>query len=343
MKKLNKYILFFFFILLLLFSLAYTIPTRDLQKERIFLISGRAQGTTYQIKYIHSDSAVTLHEIDSIFTSINNSLSLYDSTSIISRFNLSKRGVRIDDHLRNLVLMAFDMHAISNGLFDITCKPLSDLWGFGSKNVRTIPNDPQIRHVLKDVGIHKIILSKDSLIKLSANPQIDCNGIAQGYTVDVIFEYIQKKGIQDFIVELGGEIRASGKNEKGSPWIIGIENPTNQFDQEFLLEKKIMISNLAVTTSGSYRNYKKLGKVYFSHVINPQTGRPLNNDIISVTVFAQRAIEADALDNVFMLLGIRQSFELLQKLPNTGVYMLFRDTNGVIKDTSNVFFKQHLL
>lgn len=326
----------------MLFALAFTIPGWDQPSGRTYLISGRAQGTTYQIKYIHTDSVVNQHEIDSILNCIEKSLSLYDATSIITKFNLSKSGVKTDEHLKNVVLKSIEMRDLSNGLFDITCKPISDLWGFGSKTVTSIPSDLQIKNALKDVGIDKIALSKDSLIKSNNNPQIDCNGIAQGYTVDVIFEYIQKKGIQDFIVELGGEIRTSGKNEKGSPWIIGIENPQNQFDQEFLLEKKIMISNLAVTTSGSYRNYKKLGNVYFSHVINPQTGRPLNNDIISVTVIAQKAIEADALDNVFMLLGISHSFELLQKLPNTGVYILYRDTNGLIKDTSNNFFKQHL-
>jgi thiamine biosynthesis lipoprotein len=129
----------------------------------------------------------------------------------------------------------------------------------------------------------------------------------------------------------------------GKPWIVGIENPGNFNGNDFFIDRKIAVSNSAVTTSGSYRNFKKFGSKYVTHVINPLVGKPLDNAIISVSVIAKNAMEADALDNVFTLLGIHDSFELVEQLSDTGLYILYQNSKGEIKDTSNQFFKTHLV
>lgn len=311
--------------------------------EKSFSISGFAQGTTYSIKYIKSDSIISKTEIDSILDAIDTSLSLYTPTSLISIFNASKKGVIVDDHMKKVVERSVEFNLFSKGYFDITSKPLSDLWGFGFTPVNNAPTEKQIKHILHFVGANMIYFKNDSLLKRSPNTQIDCNGIAQGYSVDVLCDFLKAKKLDNFIVELGGEIKTSGSNISGKPWLVGIENPSNFNGNDFLIDKKIAVSNFAVTSSGSYRKFKKYGTKYVTHIINPLTGNPMNNEIISVTVIAENAMQADALDNVFALLGIHDSFELLKQLPETGLYILYKHPNGEVRDTSNQFFKEHLV
>ena len=313
------------------------------QPEKLFSISGLAQGTTYSIKYSNRDSLISKFEIDSILTAIDKSLSLYLSTSLISTFNTSAKGSLMDYHMKKVVEKAIEYNFLSKGYFDITVKPLSDLWGFGLKPSNNPPSDKQIKTALQYVGVNMLYFKNDSLLKRNPKTEIDCNGIAQGYSVDVLCDFLNKKKITNYIVELGGEIKTSGTTEKGLQWLVGIENPTSSYGEDYLVNKKIAISNLAVTTSGSYRKFKKYGTKYFTHIINPLVGKPLDNKIISVTVIAKNAMEADALDNVFTLLGIRSSFELVEHLSETGLYIVYQNSAGEIRDTSNQFFKAHLV
>ena len=319
-----------------------TILSNNIPPKKTYSLSGFAQGTTYSIKYIQTDSIISSLEIDSILKEIDHSLSLYIPTSIISRFNVSNHGVKMDQHLKNVVEKSIEISALSKGYFDITCKPLSDLWGLGSKTINTPPTTSEINSVLYFVGSKNLYIVNDSLLKTKTQVQIDCNGIAQGYTVDVLYEFLKQKNIDDFIIELGGEIRTAGKTEKNIPWMIGIENPSEGYGDNFLIDKKVTLSNYAITTSGSYRKYIKLGSTYFTHIIDPIKGMPITSGIISVTVIAPTAIQADALDNAFMLLGIPSSFELLNRLPEIGLHIIFKDSTGQLKDTSNLVFKKYL-
>jgi len=306
-------------------------------------MSGLAQGTTYSIKYINNDSIISTREIDSILKVIDTSLSLYLPASLISTFNASAKGILIDYHMKKVVQKSIEYNFLSKGYFDITVKPLSDLWGFGLKSSKSPPSNKQIKTVLQYVGGNLLYLKNDSLIKYNPKTEIDCNGIAQGYSVDVLSDYLKSKNLNNFIVELGGEIKTSGLNIMGKPWIVGIENPSNFTGNDFFIDRKIAVSNYAVTTSGSYRKFKKFGTKYVTHIINPLTGKPMESKIISVTVIAENAMQADALDNVFALLGIHDSFEVLKQLPETGLYILYKHPSGELRDTSNQFFKNHLV
>ncbi len=326
-----------------LLSTARKQQTLDLPIEKSFNISGTAQGTTYSIKYINQDSIIAKTEIDSILDEIDTSLSLYINTSRISQFNASSKGVLADHHMKNVVEKSIEFNLLSKGYFDITSKPLSDLWGFGFKSVNNPPTEKKIKNTLQYVGVNMLYFKNDSLLKRSPNTQIDCNGIAQGYSVDVLCDFLKSKKLNNFIVELGGEIKTSGSNLMGKPWIVGIENPGNFKGNDFLVDKKIAVSNFAVTTSGSYGKFKKYGTKYVTHIMNPLTGKPMNSEIISVTVIAKTTMQADALDNVFALLGIHDSFELVKQLPETGLHILYRHQSGEVRDTSNHFFKEHLV
>ncbi len=314
---------------------------KEVISQNSFVLEGNAQGTTYTIKYISTDSVLAKFEIDSILNGIDQSLSLYNPHSLISLFNKSNIGIKYDQHLFNVVSHAIQTYRTSQGAFDITCKPLSLLWGFG-KEANSLPSKEKISTALLSVGSNNLVFRNDSLIKVLPNVLIDCDGIAQGYSVDVIFDFMHQKGLSNFMVELGGEIRTAGFNVNQLPWVIGIENPNLNYDNEFMVTKKVAISNKAITTSGSYRKFKKIGDHYFSHVIDPVQGHPVNNGIISVSVIANDAITADALDNAFMVMGIEKSFVFQKSMRDVGLFILYQKKDGSIADTSNALFKSYL-
>ncbi len=327
--------------LLAFFSSQPAFLSNEVYTQKSFVLDGNAQGTTYTIKYISTDSVLAKFEIDSILNGIDQSLSLYNPHSLISLFNKSTIGIKFDQHLFNVVSRAIQTYRISEGAFDITCKPLSLLWGFG-KEANSLPSKEKITSALLSVGSNKLIFRNDSLIKLLPNVLIDCDGIAQGYSVDVLFEFMLHKGLSNFIVELGGEIRTAGFNLNNLPWVIGIENPNLSYDNEFMVTEKVALSCKAITTSGSYRKFKKIGNQYFSHIIDPVQGHPVNNGIISVSVIANDAITADALDNAFMVMGIEKSFAFQKNIRDVGFFILYQKKDGTIADTSNAFFKSYL-
>ena len=196
-----------------LFSYYTFFSTNTSPNNKLHLIEGKAQGTTYLIKYIHKDSVVSKSEIDFIFSSIDSSLSLYKKYSTISLFNSSSRGIKCTSHFYNVIQQSIHFYNLTSGAFDITCKPLSNLWGFGS-NTNIPPTPNIINNTLINVGSNKIYFRKDSLIKEYEGVKIDCDGIAQGYTVDVIYSFLLNKGISNFMVEIGGEVRSLGNNIK---------------------------------------------------------------------------------------------------------------------------------
>ena len=277
-----------------------------------------------------------------ILNAVDSSLSQYKPYSLISLFNKSDRGIKTDPYLQKMISASLYFSEMTNGSFDITIKPLSVLWGFNSSSPTSIPSRRKINSALELVGSSKIRLTKDSLLKVDPKVMIDLDGIAQGYTVDLLADYLSEHGIKDFLVELGGEIRTSGSKPNGSGWIIGIEGPMNEEQGASIVEKKLMITNKAITTSGNYRKFVKIRDQYFSHIINPKTGRPANNGVISVTVIADDATSADALDNAFLVMGVKKTFELLEKNPDFGVYMVYKKSDGSITDTSNAQFQQYI-
>jgi len=308
---------------------------------RAYQLSGFAQGTSWNITYFNSDSIISKNSIDSIFNSIDSSLSIYKPYSLITQFNKSKRGIRTNRHLYNVVRSSLDISKKTSGLSDITVGPLVAAWGFGVESQINIPGDEKIKELLTCVGYKKIKLTNDSLIKTNPCVQIDVNGIAQGYTVDVIAKYLNTKGVDDFLVELGGELRAKGRKQPDNkPFRIGIESPSGDDFSTQPMQRVVNVNTGAITTSGNYRKFHESKGKKYSHIIDPRTGKSVENEMISVTVFARDATTADAYDNALMLMGLEQALEYIERRPDMAAFIIYKNKDGSIADTASTCFRR---
>lgn len=333
-------IYFVFFFLFVLGSLSLT-PSGNVIIKNIQL-SGHAQGTTWHATYFYSDSVVTKRQLDSILEVIDSSLSLYKPYSTIVAFNNSTSGIKIDKHFRNVVEKSLDTYQQTNGLSDITVGPLVEAWGFGVDPHSNVPDDSVIKSLLPCVDSKNIRLHNDSLIKSKPCVKIDVNGIAQGYSVDVIASFLESNGIQNYLIELGGELRVKGKKQPGNiPFRIGIESPSgDDFNIPPMQKIIILDSGGAITTSGNYRKYRESKGKRFSHIIDPKTGKSADNEMISATVYATDAITADAYDNALMLMGVEKAIQFVENRKDLGAYLIYKKKDGKIADTASTLFRQ---
>lgn len=322
--------------LLLLISICITVSSHA---QKTITVSGKAQGTYYVIKYLSRDTVSLQPEIEGLFRQIDRSLSLYLPSSLINRFNKSDK-VIMDDHMRTVIKKAQEVSRVTDGLFDITVKPLVDLWGFGvERHNNGKPSPEAIRRTLRHVDYQYLTLRSRYLLKKEPGVEIDCNGIAQGYTSDVIARFLLSRGISNYLVDVGGELVALGNNEKGQPWSVGIERLQQGDGQQNLL----MMTSGAVATSGNYQRFFDEGGTRFAHTINPRTGEAIHNNIITVTVTAPDAITADAYDNALILLGVEKGLEFIRNHPKLklGAMYIFKDADGQVREKySEGFFEQ---
>ncbi|MFM9908191.1 MAG: FAD:protein FMN transferase [Chitinophagaceae bacterium] len=304
-----------------------------------FKISGFAQGTSYHITYYAGDSVVLKNQVDSLLDRIDSSLSVYKTYSLISKFNRSKKGVKIDDYLRVVVDKSLEIYKNTRGVSDITVYPLVNCWGFGPAKVSKMPEAATIRSILPCIGASKIHLRGKFLLKDIPCTKIDVNGIAQGYSVDLVANFLEGKGIQHYLVEIGGELKIKGRRQpNGTMMQIGLEAPAPDFFDKPVVEKIIHLDQGAITTSGNYRKYTMVRGKFISHLINPKTGYPFQNELISVTVWAKDAITADGYDNALMGMGLSKSFSFLKHHKELEAYFIYRDKQGVVKDTATTGF-----
>ncbi len=302
---------------------------------KLYNLTGVGQGTSYHIKYYAPSKLVSETQIDALLTRIDSSLSIYKPYSLISQFNNSQTGVSMDYHFKKVVKRSQEISRVSDGAFDITVYPLVKVWGFGVSQSENLPNDSEIKEILKNIGYKHLTIDKYFLEKDLPGVKIDVNGIAQGYTVDLIAELLEEKGIKNYLVELGGEIRVRGKKPDKENFKIGIEAVS---DEDFIpITKYIEVTKGAVTTSGNYRKFHQSGNKKINHLMNPKTGYYLQNDMISATVYAKNGITADGFDNVLMNLGLQKALIFLKKHKRLSAYLVYTE-NGVVKDTCSVGF-----
>lgn len=306
-----------------------------------YTIIGKAQGTTYCIVYYGKDSIVTKRMIDQKLMQLDSSLSLYKRDSKINQFNNSEKGIVLDDHLLAVIKKSLIINKDTNGLFDITVYPFVKAWGFGKTKTNNIPDDSEILSLRKCVSSRLLELKGNYLSKKKPCVKIDLDGIAQGYSVDILADLLEKYNIKDYVVELGGEIRVKGtKQPSGEKMKIGIESPSeDEFDHQPFNEI-INLNKGAVTTSGSYRKFHESNGRKITHIINPKTGFPQDNELISVTVYADDAITADAYDNALMLMGLDKAMDFVNKRKNIAAYFIYKNSSGTIyKKASSAFLQ----
>ena len=325
--------LYFFFLIIFFGTVNYT--SIEVQK---YHVSGTAQGTTYHVTYYANDSLVTKKQIDSILDQIDSSLSLYKSYSLINQFNNSSEGLAVDQHFVNVVKKAQQVYNATKGLFDITIYPLTEAWGFSPEKKDAVPDDSTIKKLVSCVDSRLLYWKGKKLMKKKPCVKIDANGIAQGYSVDVLADFFEQSGIQNYVVELGGEIRIKGRKPDNEKMSVGIESPGEEMDFS-LIEKVVYLDKGAITTSGNYRRYYESKGKKISHLLNPKTGYSLQNELISVTVYAKDAITADGYDNAIMAMGLRKGLAFVEKNKELAAHFIYRKNDGTVADTMSSHFR----
>lgn len=300
-------------------------------------IVGETQGTTYGIKIVDGPTTVTKKEIDSILHDFDLSLSGYIPESTVSQLNNAVKTFAVskrDPYFTKVFYLSERLKIDTEGAFDPTVYPLMELWGF-LKNRENIPTDQEIDSVMQFVGWNEpenfsyyvgcgeskanVFVKKDPRVKL------DFNAIAQGYSVDVLADFLRKKGCKNFYVEIGGEIYVEGKNPDGKAWRLGVDKPvaTNDGKKQRVISAVISVSNKGIATSGNYRKFYKKGGKIFAHTLDPKSGRPAENELLSATVVAKSAAIADGMATAFMVMGLQKSKEYLKSKDKDGLEVLF--------------------
>lgn len=310
--------------------------------ENLKLVSfrGTTMGTTYSIKLLSSDNNSVneniQEKIDSILVVINQQMSTYIKDSELSIFNSSfdTSWYKVSAELASLIYEARSVSRESNGFYDITIGPVVNLWGFGPEAVPlSVPTESAIEKARKRTGIDKIKINKNSskIKKIIPDLYLDLSSIAKGYGVDRISEFIEDLGIDNYMVEIGGELRTKGENNKNEFWRIGISTPLGDD-----LQKIVSISDMSVATSGDYMNYFEKEGVRYSHLIDPSSGKPISHNLASVTVIHKNCSVADAYATAINVMGpeVGYEFALKKKLP---VFMIVRDGNKFVERMTSFF------
>jgi thiamine biosynthesis lipoprotein len=285
---------------------------------------GMVFGTFYKITYQHDKNLQK--EIEAQLKSVNDALSMFDKKSIITAVN-NNEPVKLNDMFVNVFKLAQSISEDTDGAFDITVAPLVNAWGFGYKS-GVLPSQQDIDSIRAFVGYQKVMLSGMRIQKEDARLTLDCSAIAKGYGTDVVARYFLREGIKNFMVEIGGEIVTHGVNPKRQQWSIGIEKPVeDSLAMKSELQTVLRVDDIAMATSGNYRNfYYKDGKKY-AHTIDPKTGFPVQHNILSATVLAKQCAVADAYATAFMVMGLEKSKEILARHKDLKAYLIY-DDNG---------------
>lgn len=318
-----------FFKLLIFFVL---ISCQSEKKEQFFIIQGEAQGSTYSIKYIATDEVVSKTQIDSLLTAFDNSLSTYKPTSLISKINQGDTTIVVDDWFVETFKASNQIYEETDGLFDPTIGVLVNAYGFGPNHERKSLNQFQIDSLLNFVGFNKVTLNSNKTIsKKYAATYFDFNAIAQGYSVDIVTEFLKLKGIQNAIVEIGGELVGFGKNTiENKNWVVGIDDPLQKPEEGRKLIETVQLHNLGLATSGNYRKVitDSITGEKFVHTINPKTGKPQKSNVLSTTVLAPNCIMADGYATAFMVMSLEEGKQFAKKHSELYVMILYADENN---------------
>jgi FAD:protein FMN transferase len=283
-------------------------------------LQGEAQGTTYHIRYFDSKNRNFQIEVDSLLRDFDKCLSLYSPDSEISRFNATGFHKFESPYFYPVLKKSLEAYEATEGAFDPTVLPLVEAYGFGP--TKTEPNPSiNIDSLLKFVGLDLLEFDSLSIRKKNHLARLDLNGIAQGYSVDVISRFFVEMGINRFMVEIGGEIVCRGLKNDGKIWVTGIENPMKPGS----IFSTVNLTDRAMTTAGNYRSQiEKDGQVY-NHLINPKNGSMEQTSMLSITVFAKDAITADAYDTAFFVMGFEQTKAFVAKQHDMDVYVIYHD------------------
>lgn len=319
--------------------------------KEAFYFRGNTQGTTYEIIVADDEANFTNAEIDSVLAQFDASLSTYIPTSKISQLNKGNALIRVQDKsgfFKTCYGNSKEIFELTNGAFDPSVFPLVKGWGF-MDNIESPLSRIQVDSLLEDIGFdqhHTVVFDGDfvEMKKTSTDFMLDFNAIAQGYSVDVLGDFLRKRGQKNFYIEIGGELLLKGKNANKTKWNIGIDVPADKSINHDI-ENVVSISDEAIATSGSYRKfYEKDGKRY-SHFLNPTTGYPVEHTLLSATVIAPTCSEADAFATAFMVMGAKETLKFVDTHPELKlhVYLLEAGEGDTYKRSMSEGFQSYLI
>ncbi len=310
------------------FSLVFFCCNNE-NKLQVVKIKGLAQGTYYSIIYYEKDGTNYQTQIDSLLNDFNKTASVYDSTSIISKINRNI-SVGINDQFTEIFNLSVEVSNKTDGNFDVSVGPLVNAWGFGFKNKNVIENDSSLIDSLLNYVDYKMIkIINNKIIKEKEEISIDFNSIAQGYSVDLVSDFLEKKGIANYLIDIGGEVYGKGNKPSGDLWKVGIEEPN--ISETRNIDTIVELSNMAIATSGNYRKFYIENGIKYSHTINPKTGYPVKHSLLSATVLAKDCATADAYATAFMVMGLEEAIKFLNNNKWLEAYLIYEDKNNNYK------------
>ena len=336
--------------LLMAAALAFLLVACDARGPQLISaleVTGAAMGTTYHVKVVRLPEGVTPEQVRAglaeRITRVDELMSTYRSDSDVSRFNASSSTdwVAVAPETRAVVQEALRVSRLTGGAFDVTVGPLVDLWGFGpAERESVVPSEDRIARALLGVGYAHLETREEpgAIRKDREDIHLDLSAIAKGYAVDRAAEHLEELGIESYLVEIGGELRAKGINPSGVPWRVAIESPVPERRAVF---RVIQVAGAGLATSGDYRNFFEVDGRRYSHTIDPRTGRPVDHALVSVTVVSTSTMFADAMATALIALGPEEGFQLA-KSENLAALFIVREAHG-LQERATDSFQQYRL
>jgi FAD:protein FMN transferase len=301
-----------------------------LQAQKLIHLSGEAQGTTYHISYYDSLNRNFFGEIERLLHDYDQSVSTYQRHSLISQVNRNDTSVILDAYFYTCFAKAKEVWKNTKGCFDPTVFPLVNAWGFGPEKKQIVKKET-IDSILPFVGFELIEISDGKISKKDNRVGLDFNAFAQGYSVDVVSDFLMSKNITSFIVEIGGEVYAKGKKPNNEFWKIGIEQPHDNSTGTNPLKSIVKLENIAVATSGNYRRFFIENGQKYVHHIDPSTGYPTKNNLLSASVFSSECVYSDAYATGLLVMGLKKAKRFLKKHKELKAYLIYSDKKGNYK------------
>ncbi len=289
-----------------------------------------AQGTYYAVTYFDHLERDFQPQIDSLLDAFDMSVSMWEPQSVISRINRAEEGVICDSIFINTYLLARGVAEESDGAFDYTIGPLVNAWGFGFEDRQKV-DQALVDSLLPLVDYRYVRLDGNTIIKGKEGIEFDFNAVAQGYSVDLVGDFLASKGLENYLVDIGGEVLAIGEKPGIGSWVVGIEKPSLDEFSERELEASITLTNRAMATSGNYRKFYEEDGVRYSHTIDPETGYPVTHTLLSVSVIASEAGTADAWATAFMVMGLEKAKQFVESKSELEAFFIYSGEDGSLE------------
>lgn len=322
-----RHTIYFSLLLAFLVSCGSSAPVEEVKDKVAYTkLSGNAFGTMYNVICEVENGTTLRAEIDSVLANFDASLSTYNSKSLIAKINRGEK-VQVDSFFRAVFAEAYAISEATNGEFDVTIAPVVNAWGFGFTKKEEV-NSKQIDSLLQFVGYKKVSIKDGFVARTQDKVMFDFNAIAKGYGVDVVADYLRKQGFVNFLVEIGGEIVAQGKNSKHKNWSVGVDKPVDNAALGANLQAIVRFTDKALATSGNYRRFYMKDGIKYAHTIDPKTGYPVQHSLLSATVVASSCMRADGYATAFMVMGLDKAKDFLAQHPELDALLIYSDEKG---------------